>query len=271
MIAILSAKGAPGASTAVAVLASVWPSRLVVADCDPQGGDLAVGWLAHWWLDGRLRDERGLLSFATTTRHVAQVTGRMLSEHLQTLPFADRVQVLVGLRDSAQATAMTGAGWQRLATVLSGLGRSSDVIVDCGRFGATTPWSLLTAADLVLLAVRPVQRHILAGRSTVGVLRERIPPTRLGLAIRAETRADASEARRVLGLPAGLVLREDSDAARVFSDGADFRGNLRRSPLVRVATQEAQRLHSVLNTTDDAAEPERPHETTESRVARART
>lgn len=261
MIAIVSGKGAPGVTTAVAVLASVWPSRVVVADCDPHGGDIAVGWQAQWWLDGWLRDHRGVLSFATTTRHATRVTPDLLGEHVQTVPAAGQVQLLVGLRDAAQATSVTDAGWRRLADALVGLGgdtdQPADVLVDCGRFGAATPWPLLTAADLVLIGVRPVARHLLAARAVVEVLRERIARDRLGLAVCAATQAGTNEAQRVLAVHAGLTLPDDPGAARVFSDGAAAGRRLQRSALVVVAAKAARRLHVTLNRSgDDMAGPQ---------------
>ena len=43
LVAICSAKGSPGVSVAALALASVWPSRVVLAECDPAGGDLRTG------------------------------------------------------------------------------------------------------------------------------------------------------------------------------------------------------------------------------------
>jgi MinD superfamily P-loop ATPase len=45
MITIVSGKGAPGATTTLAALAAAWPAPVLLADCDPDGGDLAPGWL----------------------------------------------------------------------------------------------------------------------------------------------------------------------------------------------------------------------------------
>ena len=41
LIAITGGKGAAGVTTTGTVLAAVWPSVAVLADCDPAGGDLA--------------------------------------------------------------------------------------------------------------------------------------------------------------------------------------------------------------------------------------
>lgn len=251
MIVILSAKGAPGTTTTVAVLASTWPSRVVVTDCDPLGGDLGVGWLAPWWLDGWLHDRRGLLSFVTATRHEARVAGGILGEHLQDVPGTAQARLLVGLRERSQAMSITDAGWRRLATALVDLSRPGadtvDVLADCGRLGAATPWPLVDSADLVLLAVRPHQRHIASARPAAAVLRERVPADRLGLVVCATSRAAVGPTQRLLGLPAALALPDDPHAARVFSDGVDASGRVWRSALVRVAARTGHRLHLVLN------------------------
>lgn len=251
MIVILSAKGAPGATTTVAILGSVWPSTVVVADCDPVGGDLALGWLAGWWMDGWLHDRRGLLSFVTATRHETRATGNMLGEHLQGVPTLPQARVLVGLRERTQATSITEPGWRRLAGALVEVSRpgtdTTDVLVDCGRIGAATPWPLLDSADLVLLAVRPYQRHIVSALPAVAVLRDRVHPQRLGLVVCATSRAAVGQTQRLLGLPTALALPDDSRTARTFSDGVDARRSVRRSALVRVAARTAHRLHYVLN------------------------
>src|SRR3982074_1468642 len=40
LIAIASDKGAPGVTTAALALAAVWPRPVLLAECDPAGGDL---------------------------------------------------------------------------------------------------------------------------------------------------------------------------------------------------------------------------------------
>ena len=41
LIAIASDKGAPGVTTSALALAAVWPRPVLLAECDPSGGDLA--------------------------------------------------------------------------------------------------------------------------------------------------------------------------------------------------------------------------------------
>ena len=40
LIAVAADKGAPGVTTASVALAAVWPRPVLLAECDPAGGDL---------------------------------------------------------------------------------------------------------------------------------------------------------------------------------------------------------------------------------------
>ena len=42
LIGVCSDKGSPGATTTALTLASVWPTRALVVEADPNGGDLAI-------------------------------------------------------------------------------------------------------------------------------------------------------------------------------------------------------------------------------------
>ena len=247
MITIVSGKGAPGATTTVAALAAAWPAPVVLADCDPAGGDLAPGWLGQWILDGALRTDLGVLSYATQTRHATAAEPAALSAHVQAVPPAWHVGLLAGLVSPGQHTAVGTAGWTRLTAALAAFktatGRPADALVDLGRYSAFTPWPLLLAADLVLVAVRPTQRHVLAARPVVADLAERLTSERLGLAVCATTPAGSRETCVALGRDAAVQLPADARAAMVFSDGTDAGTLLRRSPLLRATRRAAARLH----------------------------
>ncbi|PWV74021.1 hypothetical protein SAMN05421630_110196 [Prauserella marina] len=91
MVTIVSGKGSPGATTTIAALASTWPTPVVLADCDPAGGDLVPGWLGQWLVTGTIRRDRGLLSYATATRHAPAGDPAVLGEHLHVAPPAPHV------------------------------------------------------------------------------------------------------------------------------------------------------------------------------------
>src|SRR5258708_11342673 len=70
LIAIAADKGAPGVTTTALALAAVWPRPVLLAECDPAGGDLVYRLPAA---DGsRLDPRRGLLSLAVAARRGLQ-------------------------------------------------------------------------------------------------------------------------------------------------------------------------------------------------------
>lgn len=247
MITIVSGKGAPGATTTLAALAATWPASVVLADCDPAGGDLASGWLGQWLVDGAIRADLGVLSYATATRHASMADPATLIEHVQTVPPARHVGLLAGLSAPGQHAAVGTAGWPRLTAALAAFntatGHPADALVDVGRYGDLTPWPLLLAADVVLVAVRPTQRHVLAARPVLAELTERIAPQRIALAMCATTSAGTRDVRAVLGAETAIEVAADAGAAAVLSDGIDAGALPRRSRLLRSARHAARRLH----------------------------
>jgi len=246
MIAMLSAKAAPGVTTGVAVLASVWPGPVIAVDADPAGGDLARGWLGQSIASGKLRNDVGVSSFAARTRQLGTGTPNMVVDHLQPMPNVRDGRLLVGLSGPAPIEPVEMSDWCRLAESLSGLCRRRpgdvDVLVDCGRFGPNTPWPLLTMADLVLLVVRPQRRFLYAAAEVVTMLGTLVEQHKLGLAVFGMAAGQDAHVRQVLGLTVGLRLPEDSRTALVYSDGADRPSRLHRTALVRGAHLEATRL-----------------------------
>jgi len=81
LIAVAADKGAPGVTTASVALAAVWPRPVLLAECDPAGGDIV------YRLPGaggtRLDPRRGLLSLAVAARHGLQPD--QVWEHTQKL------------------------------------------------------------------------------------------------------------------------------------------------------------------------------------------
>ncbi|MGC7093957.1 hypothetical protein ACPZ19_04775 [Amycolatopsis lurida] len=248
MITIISGKGAPGATTTAAALAVAWPAPVLLADCDPAGGDLAPGWLGHWVVGGAVRTDHGVLSYATATRHARAGDPETLAEHVQAVPPARHVGMLAGLTAPGQHTAVGTAGWTRLTAAMAAAktrtGRPADTVVDLGRYNSVlTPWPLLLAADVVLVAVRPTQRHVLAARPVLADLAECIAPTRLQLAVCATTPAGTREVRTALTREVAVEVPADTRTATVFSDGIEGGAIPRRAPLLRGIRRTARRLH----------------------------
>lgn len=255
VITMLSAKGAPGVTTACAALATVWPSSVLLVDADPGGGDLLSGWAGQWWVEGRLRSDRGVVSFAAATRRLESVPAEGLVGHAQEVPAAGHLRFLGGVTSRAQAGAMGSEGWKRLASALRDLTAQEgpDVLVDAGRWAPETPWPLIAEADLVLVGVRPSLRHVTASLPLIAALRAMVPSTRLGAAVTATTSRDADNVAQALGIPVGLELPDDPAAARALSDGFTHYREPRHCALLRSSRRAARRLHARLNPAPSAA------------------
>jgi hypothetical protein len=137
-IAFASAKGSPGVTTTVAALAATWPQgrRLLLAELDPAGGDLAVRF--------DLAPEPGLVTLAAAGRRA--LDERTLLAHTQVIPGHGRhdahaPRVLPAPVSADQATAALVALRGRLAPVLEALPTidGTDVLVDCGRLDPGSP------------------------------------------------------------------------------------------------------------------------------------
>src|SRR5487761_36375 len=144
LIAVAADKGAPGVTTAAVALAAVWPRPVLLAECDPAGGDLVYRLPAA---DGsRLDPRRGLLSLAVAARRGLQP--HQAWEHTQKLHGG--LDILTGVSGAEQ-----GAGlellWGSVGRLLADVPRA-DVIADCGRLGVDGPvYDLLAQASTVVL------------------------------------------------------------------------------------------------------------------------
>ncbi len=147
LIAVAADKGAPGVTTTALALAAVWPRPVLLAECDPAGGDLVYRLPAAD--GGRLDQRRGLLSLAVAARRGLQP--HQAWEHTQKLNGG--LDILTGVTNAEQ-----GAGlnllWGPVGRVLAA-SPQADVIADCGRLGVDGPlYDLLAEAALVVLVTR---------------------------------------------------------------------------------------------------------------------
>lgn len=148
LLGLASAKGAPGVTTTARALAAVWPTDVVLADCDPSGGDLAVlGRTA----DGDVLDpERGLLSLAAQVRRGAG--GVSVEEHVQRLDGG--LDVLCGVAGPEQMSGIAPL-WPALSGVLRHQA-GANVVADLGRLVPGSPVApLVQACDALVLVTRP--------------------------------------------------------------------------------------------------------------------
>src|SRR5450759_4615781 len=163
LIAVAADKGAPGVTTASVALAAVWPRPVLLAECDPAGGDIVYRLPGA---DGEPLDpRRGLLSLAVAARRGLQP--HQVWEHTQRLHGG--LDVLTGVTNAEQGAGLD-ALWASLGTVLGALGQA-DVIADCGRIGADGPhYDLLAQAAAVVMITRASLGEVVRLRDRVGAL-----------------------------------------------------------------------------------------------------
>ena len=248
VLALTSAKGAPGVSTAALAMTLLWPRAALLAECDPAGGSSVLA----GYLRGTVEHARGLLPLAQAVRH-DELEQALWS---QTVPLTDfrgpdtdgsggpeRRWLLPGLSDAAQAPS-TAALWGPLGSLLTSLERSDvDVLVDAGRLGAAhAPTALLRQADLVLLVLGTSLPAVAAARARLTVLREDLAvtsttgstPAGVGLLLVGEGRPySGPEIADVLGMPVVATLAWDPASAEVLAAGAAPGRRFAGSPLVR--------------------------------------
>lgn len=184
LISLISAKGAPGTTTTALALAALWPRPVLLADCDPAGGDVALRMPGE--AGEPLDRDRGLLSLAALSRR--GLTGGQVREHLQRVQGG--LDVLAGVRSPEQAAASAHL-WSPLGSALDAMD-GTDVLADCGRVGdeAATAEQLpvLRSSRLVVFVTRPETAAVVH-------LRERI-----------EALSAALRSRAVDGVPLGVLV-----------------------------------------------------------------
>ena len=232
LIAIVSGKAAPGATTSTWSLGMGWPRPVLVVDADPVGGDMAPGLLL-----GRADIDRGLLSWSTAARRLPGEAGAdLIGEHVLSVPELPTGWFMPGLHNATQASALTAGGWERLSVALTTLAPGRDVIVDAGRLGESSCWPVIRAADRVVLVCRQSGRSIHAARNAASTLAARLGDLeRVALlVVEGFGPYGPSAIARELHTPVLGSISYDPAAAASLSDGAvaGVRG-LHRSRLMR--------------------------------------
>jgi len=246
LIAVASDKGAPGVTTTALALASVWPEPVLLAECDPAGGDLVFRFPAA---DGRQLDpRRGLLSLAVSGRRDYQQ--QQVWQHAQKIHGG--LDVLVGVTNAEQGAGL-GTLWGPLGTMLASL-PDADVIADCGRLGPDGPfYDLLAGADAVLLVTRAELGDIIRLRDRAAVVVAEVARRgRSGFAVDVLTIADAQRLKTAeaevthalaqAGVPVRLScgLADDRKGAELLR--GTWGGKLDKSLLIRTAREAAGQL-----------------------------
>jgi hypothetical protein len=250
LIAIAADKGAPGVTTTALALAAVWPRPVLLAECDPAGGDLVYRLPAAG--GGRLDPRRGLLSLAVAARRGLQP--HQAWEHTQKLNGG--LDILAGVTNAEQ-----GAGlnllWGPVGRVLAA-NSQADVIADCGRVGADgPPYDLLAEAAMIVLVTRASLGEVIrlrdrAASVTAAIQKRGRPGAGTDVVVIADykqVRTSAGEVGHALkqaGIPARVVggLADDPRGAELLR--GEWGGKLDKSLLIRTARDIAESLASRL-------------------------
>ncbi len=246
LVAICSAKGAPGVTSTALALAAVWPRPVVLLEADPAGGDLAYRCQAA--PGGPVFASPNLVTLAAAVRGGVP-SRRVLGENAQRL--ACGVDLVQGVTAPAQGRGL-GSLWSAIAEAC----RASDVdvIADLGRLdrtGAALP--IAEAADCVLpvaaTSLESVMRLREQLRELVGVLNARrvaaVVPMIVGVDAYAERDcAQLDELLTTAGLPVqpSQHLPYDPKALARLEAGEAASGRLGRTLLIRGAHKMADTL-----------------------------
>ncbi|MCX4564382.1 hypothetical protein OHA02_50455 [Streptomyces phaeochromogenes] len=239
VIALAGCSGAPGVTTTALALLLSWPlepgRRMVLAECDPDGGAVL-----HGLLQGTLGDRYGLrnLSVAARQGDLGDAFWRQLidlgSAEGKTESPRDRL-LLPGITDPAQSASL-GSVWKALGVIFRGIEaeHGHDILIDLGRRGAFGPSGVLAEqADAVIVVVRNTLRCLQAAEGRVRALEERVGD--VSVLMINEGPYPAGEVQRVLQVPVVATLPYAPKDARVLSDGAEQPRHFTKSPLMKAA------------------------------------
>jgi hypothetical protein len=239
VIALAGCSGAPGVTTSALALLLAWPlepgRRMILAECDPDGGAVL-----HGLLQGTLGDRYGLpnLSVAARKGEFGEAFWRQLidlngEDGPRDAP-PDRL-LLPGITDPAQAASLSPV-WKPLSQMFRGIEaeHGHDVLLDLGRRGAFGPSGVLAEqADAVLVVVRNTLRCLQSAQGRVRQLEELVGD--VGLLVIDEGPYPAGEVQRVLQAPVVATLPCVPRDARVLSDGDEQPRHFTRSKLMKAA------------------------------------
>jgi hypothetical protein len=243
---LVSAGGSPGVTTAAIALALTWPRTVILAECDPAGGDVMAGLFG-----GLLPSRSGLLAVAVDAGRGPDAAAGALQNQLIELSGDFTRLLLSGITDPRQAAGVASA-WPALAETLAA--QPGDVIADCGRLDPSETWPLpvLTASTTVTLVLKPSLRHVSRARPRIEMLNEAVGAGRLTLLVTGQGRYSAHDTAKALGLKAVGTLPHDPKTAAMLteSDGAGRYHGLPSRPLIRAAGSAARALRGLAGADD---------------------
>ncbi|MBC9729318.1 hypothetical protein [Streptomyces sp. TRM68367] len=228
VITLVGLPGAPGVTSTALALLRTWPledgRRMILAECDPDGGAVLSG-----ALQGRMEADRGLRNLAVSTR--TQELVNAFWTQLIALENDDRRNernrlLLAGLTEMSQASSLAPV-WTQLADLFAGIEPGGhDVLVDLGRSGAFGPASVLALrADVVLVVMRGTVRGLHNGKSRIAQLRALLDGENgrgsggLGVLLIRQGPYGPREVEEETGVPVIAQLPYRPAEAAVLSDG----------------------------------------------------
>ena len=241
VIALTSASGSPGVTTAAVGMALLWPRPVLLVEADPTGGS---GLLAGYFR-GTREYGGGLIELALTSSSIHDGLAEV-SQRIE----GTTVSFVAGTRSHTQAPALRDL-WQPLSEELSDLeSTGQDVIVDAGRLGLDgSPEPLLANADLTLVVTRTNLPSISAVRSWAdSIQRGTFDWQQSGVLVVGEGQPyGAGEVSRALNSPVVASLPDDPEAAAVFSRGAQPPKRFEVGPLARGLHAAIAAIHSTVS------------------------
>ncbi|MEP7025841.1 MAG: hypothetical protein ABJB47_18990, partial [Actinomycetota bacterium] len=229
-------------TTSGLALTLAWPSQVILAECDPSGGDVLAGLFA-----GHVAAGRGLLSLAFDAGRGVDDTARALWAQLIELDDARERMLLAGISDPRQTVGLASS-WPALADLFATV--PPDVIADCGRLDAVEgPLAVLSQAQVVVLVMCPTLRQVARAKPRVEMLDQLLGGVdRVRLLLAGEGTQPAKDISRALGIPVIGTLPRDEKTASVLSDGTGPRRNLHTRPLIRAAGMVGRAIRATAGT-----------------------
>ncbi len=225
IVSIISASGAPGATTTALALAACRPHETLVVECCV-GSPILAGFAA-----GRIPHSSGILQLASAA-HGAELRPAVQTGTVELSE--GNIRVLPGLTNPQQAAALDDYVWQQTARALRESG--GDVVVDAGRIGSNVfPTALVQASDHVFLAMRTTLPSIATASRVVPAMVQLLTAESVSfsaLVIGNRSPYDAAAAAGQAGLPLKANIPWDPRSAAVFTEGR-ARRNLSGTPFMR--------------------------------------
>ena len=232
-VALCSGKGSPGVSTLACVFGAAWPRRrrVVVAECDPSGNDLA----ARFGLSQLV----GMTSLVVEARRREASTA--LDAHLQQLPGG--LETLVG---PVSPDAASSLDRELRAVVGPVLSQPVDLLVDCGRLlrSAMGQAAAVTSSDHVVVVMRADAASVPHAHWALETVRGMAPGARRWLVSVGADPFARGEIERLLGCPLLGSVPDDRAGAAMACGVPGGHRSFARSPLVAAARRVVRCLDS---------------------------